>query len=884
MSDSTTTHAPSAEEKRRRLAALLQKKVAEPRVHPTSFLQQRLWFLDLLEPGSPVYNVSTAIRLRGPLQPDALDRALGEVARRHEALRTSIRVQDGEAVQVVDPHPALRVEMEDLTAWTDADEREEELQRRLSVLGAEPFDLSRAPLFRARLYRESEESHVLAYTVHHAISDGWSLGMFSGELTTLYEAFRQGQPSPLPPVGLQYTDFARWQREQYDGGALADQLRFWTETLGGAPAATELPLDRPRPPTQDYAGAKLFAELGRELTDRVAALARREGATTYMALLAGFSALLHRYTGETDVVVGTPIAGRTRPELERVFGYFANTLALRTDLSADPTFRELVGRVRGVLLGAYANQDFPFEKLVDELKVERSTAYNPLFQVLFVLQNAPSEAKEMEDVSARAMSVPSTTSMFDLMWQLFEGEPGTLMQVEYRTGLFDEATVLRMAHHLERLLTAAVDAPDAPISTLDFMLDEERAQVLGEWNATAAEGRDGQVVPDLFAAQAARTPHAPALRHAGRTLTYAEVDARAHALARRLRALGVGPETRVGVCLGRGVDTPVAILAVLRAGGCYVAMDPAYPADRLAYMLEDSRAAVLVTTAEIAGTLPEHGASVVLLDGVDLDASDGDGEPVRCPALPDNPAYVLYTSGSTGRPKGVVLPHRALVNLLHWQAERWAGQAPAVTLQFASLSFDVSFQEIFSTWATGGTLVLVDEDTRRDAEALLAHVRAEGVERLFLPFAALDALAEVADGPALHGVRLREIITAGEQLQSTPALRRLAMATGCRVDNQYGPSETHVVSAYRLPEDAAAWSLLPPIGAPIANTRLYVLDGNLRPAVLGASGELCVGGDGLARGYHGRPALTAEKFIPDAVSGIAGARLYRTGDRVRWLA
>ncbi|MDB4951689.1 MAG: Malonyl CoA-acyl carrier protein transacylase [Gemmatimonadetes bacterium] len=893
----TDTAGLSAEEKRRRLAELLQKKAAQPRTYPVSFSQRRFWFLDQLEPGNPVYHIPLPDVLPpGEHDPAVMQRAVDEVVRRHGSLRTVFRVAGGEPVQVVMPAMEVPVAFHDLAALQPA-ARADEMRRLVTDNAQRPFDLANGPLLRLSLVRAAPGEHLMLACLHHIIADGWSLDVLREELRVLCAAFAAGQPSPLPPLPIQFGDYAAWQHEQISGELLQSQLDYWRGALAGAPEVLEVPTDRPRPAVQRYEGAVLRAMVPATTLGALNALARQESATLFMALLAGFELLLAAYTGSENVVVGTPIAGRTRAEMERLIGFFVNTLVLHTDLSGDPTFRAAVRRVRATMLGAYAHQEMPFDKLVEDLGVERSLSHNPLFQILFSLQNAlgtlgadAAAPASPAPASTEAGPVPSSAfagvdtdtrlSTFDLTLNALESPDGLLLTFEYRTDLWDRDTIGRWAYHLVRLLSLVAEQPDRPVSALSFLIPEERYMMLTEVNATAAPYPADETVPELFAAQAARTPDAPALRFGAEALTYAELDARASRLARHLRGLGVGPEQRVGICLPRGIDMAVAVLAVLKAGGCYVAMDPAYPADRLAYMLDDSRAAVLLTHAPVAARLPAHAAAVVALD-VERDAIASESAEAFDPGLlPDNPAYVLYTSGSTGRPKGVVLAHRVLANLLRWQMDRWAGQAPAVTLQFASLSFDVSFQELFSTWATGGTLVLVDEDTRRDGHALLDYVRTEGVERLFLPFAALEALAEVADGRDLRGMPLREVVTAGEQLQSSPPLRRLVAATGCTLDNQYGPSEAHVVSAYRMPESVDGWDLLPPIGRPIANTRLYVLDRWMRPAPVGIPGELYIGGVCLARGYHGRPGLTAEKFVPSPFT--PGERLYRTGDRARW--
>ncbi|HEV2733749.1 MAG TPA: condensation domain-containing protein, partial [Longimicrobiaceae bacterium] len=570
----------------------------------------------------------------------------------------------------------------------------------------------------------------------HIVSDGWSMGVLVREVSTLYAAFARGAPSPLPPLRMQYADYALWHRSWLAGEVAQQQLAFWRGALAGAPPLLELPTDRPRAARPGSRGGHHRFSLS---TGALQALARSEGATLFMTLRAAWQALLGRWAGQEDVVVGTPVANRTRVEVEHLIGFFANTLALRADLGGDPTFRELLGRVRETTRGAYAHQDVPFERLVEELGVERSLSSTPLFQAMLVLQNNEQGALSLGEVELGRLEHGGATSKFDLL--LAAGEAGGALAgvVEYRTELFDGATVERMVGHLRALLVAAALHPERRLSELELLSGDERRQVVEGWNATAAAYPAGRCVHELFEAQAERTPRAVAVAYDGGTLTYAELEARSNRLARLLRGRGVGPDTRVGLCLERGPQMMVAVLGILKAGGAYVPLDPAYPAERLAYMLESCAAPVLLTQDSLAGRLPASGAAVVRLDG-DAEAVQGESaERLPAGAHPESLAYVVYTSGSTGRPKGVAMPHRPLVNLLAWQEGAWAGRAAAVTLQFATISFDVSFQEIFSAWSTGGRVVLIGEETRYDPAAILEVLEREGVERLFMPAVALQA-------------------------------------------------------------------------------------------------------------------------------------------------
>jgi amino acid adenylation domain-containing protein len=849
---------------------------------PLSFSQERLWFLEQLEPGSAAYNVPFGMMLRGPLDAGALGRALGEVVRRHEVLRTAFEPGDEGPVQRILAPDVFRLETIDLATFPEA-EREDEAQRRMVAEGQRPFDLRSGPLLRATLFRLGNEAHGLMIVVHHAAADAWAGGVLFGELVALYDAYRRGEPSPLPELPLQFADFAAWQRGWLTGSELERQLAYWRGKLAGAPATVELPYDRPRPPVQDLRGAVHGFTFTPQAAGAARELARAGGSTVFMVMVAALAAVLRRWSGQDDLVIGTPIINRARRELEPLIGFFSNTLPLRADVSGDPSFRALLERVRETTLDAYAHQDVPFEKLVDELRVERSLSHAPLFQVMLTHQAGGGGAGEPRlGEAVMAPQAPELgTARFELTVGVVEAGDEIVGGVEYAAALFDAATVARMMEHLDATLRAAAADPDAPLSAHAVLSYGERSLVVERWNATERPAAPGVCVHDLFSQQAALTPDAPALELAGETLSYAELDARSNRLARRLRGMGVGPDVLVAISLERSVDVPLAVLAVLKAGGGYVPVDPHYPADRVAYMLRDSRAAVLVTTADVASGLPDTGTPLLRLDVDAAAVAAESADPLAVAVDPDNLGYVLYTSGSTGRPKGAALPHAALVNLIRWQLARFGDGAALRTLQFASLSFDVSYHEMFYTWATGGSLVLIDEDTRRDAEALLAYLRAHRIQRLFLPFAALQNLAETAEDA--HLPELREVKTAGEALRSTPQLVAFFQANpGVSLDNDYGPSETHVITAHRLPEDPAAWPLLPPIGAPVDNVRLYVLDERMQPVPVGVPGELYAGGVALGRGYLGRPGLTAEKFVPDPL-GVPGARLYRTGDRVRWL-
>ena len=855
---------------------------ADVTVLPASYAEQRLWFLDTLEQQQGAYNLMRAVRLRGPLDAVALERALSALVQRHESLRTTFALVDGRPHQVVHAPTPIALERRDLSGDADAEQRAQAIVQEHSRYR---FDLESGPLVRAGLLRLADDDHVLTVTLHHVITDMWSLGVFSRELRDLYEAFAAGRTPELAPLSLQYGDFAAWQQQCMAEGRFEPQLEYWKQQLAGTPAVLELPTDFPRPSRQSFRGALVRRDLAPELLARVRALGDDEGATLFMTLLAAFATLLHRYSGQDDIVIASPIANRGRVELEGLIGMFLNTLALRTTLDGgELTFLQVLHHVREATLGAFSNQDLPFEKLVEELNPERHLSHAPLAQVMFVLQNDLDEsALELPGLSAVRVANARRTSKFDLTLFAFPTAEGLGIAAEYCTDLFEETTVSRLLERFETLLEAALADPARPVSRLALVAGEERRQVLDGFSDAGSVSAPLRCVHELVADQARQTPQAVAVALADRTLSYEELDAHSNRLANLLRELGVGPDVPVAVCTERSIETTIAVLAVLKAGGAYVPIDAAYPPQRIAFMLRDSRAPVLLTQSHLVGSLPQVAAHTLCLD-TDADRIAAyDAVPPEGAATLGQLAYVLYTSGSTGQPKGVAMEHRPLANLIAWQLETWGDVAPARTLQFASLSFDVAFQEMFSTWCSGGALVLVSEEARRDPAALL-HVLAErDVQRLFLPFVALQNLCEAAEQLDLSLPSLREVITAGEQLKITGSIRRFFLAHDrCALVNQYGPTESHVVTAFPCNGPAAGWPELPPIGRPVLGARIYVLDRHLEPVPIGVAGELCIGGISLARGYLSRPELTAERFVSDPFGADSGGRIYRTGDLARF--
>ncbi|HEX6749718.1 MAG TPA: condensation domain-containing protein, partial [Longimicrobium sp.] len=673
---------------------------------PLSFAQERLWFLDHLQPGGSEYNLPAALRLRGALNEDALEQSLEELVRRHESLRTTFSSEGGEPVQVIHPAGEWVLEIKDLSALPTA-EREKAAARFAREEADWPFDLAAGPLFRARLLRLGDEDHVLLIVVHHVVFDGWSTGVILRELGALYAAFTQGLPSPLTEPRLQYADYAGWQGEHLRSGRLDAQLAWWRQRLAGAPAVLDLPTDRPRPNAPSHRGAVERLEVPAELAAQLRALGRTEGATPFMVLLAAFQLLLSRYSGQEDVVVGSPIAGRTRAELEGLVGFFVNTLALRTDLSGNPSFRELLGRVREVTLGAYAHQELPFERLVQEVAPERSLGHAPLFQVMLTLQNAPREELKLDGVEVEWLEIEDTAAKFDL--SLFAAETGEALDLslQYATDLLDASTARQMLDHLHALLACAAADPDRRVSELEMLGAEERAQLVSEWAATPST-HPHAFTHELFARQAAATPERTALVHGAERVSYAELDARANRLAHYLRAAGAGPEVRVAVLLERTPELIVSLLAVLKAGAAYVPFDVANPAERLAYMIEDAQVSLVLTTSALAERLPESAAAIGRLDAIADELVHLSDDVPETGVGPENLSHVIFTSGSTGRPKGVMIRHSSASVLLHWMRETVTDAERTCALFSTSTSFDVSVAEIFGTLCWGGTGVLVE--------------------------------------------------------------------------------------------------------------------------------------------------------------------------------
>ncbi|HYO51728.1 non-ribosomal peptide synthetase, partial [Archangium sp.] len=837
---------------------------------PLSFAQQRLWFVSRLEPGNAAYNILAVLHLEGTLDVPALEHGLAGIVRRHESLRTTFSSIEGRPLQVIAPSWAVTLEQVDLRSMPEA-ERLPEARRRVGEEGERPFDLERGPLLRALLVRLGEREHVLLLAMHHIVSDGWSMGVLVREMAALYGEATTRVDAGLAPLPVQYADYAAWQRGWLQGEALEAQLGYWRRQLEGAPRALELPTDRPRQRVLTSRGASLTMELGGELSAALEAFCRREGVTPFMALLAVLQVLLSRYSGQDDVCVGSPVAGRSRVETEGLVGFFVNMLVLRTRLAGNPTFRELLGRVRESTLGAYAHQDVPFEKLVEALQPERDLSRTPLFQVMLALQNAPLPELSLPGLTLRPLDLERQSSKFDLAFSFSEQERELRGKVEYNSDLFDAGTVSRMVSHLRTLLECALREPERRLADLPLLSGEEQRRMLVEWNDTHREPPSAPCAHRLFEAQVERTPDAPAVSFAGRTLTYRELDARANQLAWYLRERGVRPEVPVALCVERSLELVVGILGVLKAGGAYLPLDPSYPHERLTFMVEDARASLLLTQAHLAEQVPSSWEPCVLLDAGWEAVARHPRRPPDVEVSADSAAYIIYTSGSTGRPKGTVLTHRGLVNTALAAGEEHGVREDSRVLQFASMSFDASVCEVFSTLVAGACLCLARREELMPGESLTETLLKERISMVTLTPTVLAQ--QGVEG--LEGVET--VISAGEACTREVVGK---WKVGRKLLNAYGPTEVTVCATINKEVEEQRAGV---IGRPWRNVRVYVLDGALRPVPVGVAGELYVGGEGLARGYLGKAELTAEKFVPDALSGAKGARLYRTGDVVRWL-
>ena len=843
---------------------------------PLSFAQERLWFLSQLQQDSSVYNVAGGVRMEGPLSVTALERALNEVVLRHESLRTTIGQDESGPVQIIAHPQAFNLPKFDLRKVPKS-QREAEAQLLLANEAGKPFNIEGGPLFRATLLLLSAEEHILLLTMHHIISDGWSIGIFVRELIELYEAFADGRPSLLPDLTVQYVDFAVWHREWLQGEVLDKSVSYWKEKLAGVPSLLELPTDHPRPPSQSFSGTRYPIAIPQKLTESLKELAEQQNATLFMILLAAFKVFLFRHARQEDIVVGVPIAGRNKPELENVIGLFINMLAIRTDLSGNPSFRELLARVREASLGAYEHQDLPFEKLVEVMQPERDTSYSPLFQVMFHLGNLEIPAFNLPGLTLTPLETDSGTSKFDLTLDLTESSTGLKGYFDYSTDLFDRVTIQHFSERFQILLKAVVADPETPIASLPLLSAAEEKQLVVGLNETAEDFPHAHCLHQIFEDQVEQTPDAVAVTFEGENLTYAELNHRANQLAHHLMKLGVGPEVLVAICMERSLDLPIALLAVLKAGGAYLPLDPAYPRERLAFIIEETHAPVILTQGAVAENLSFENVHVINLEDADAFATENTENP-RTEVTDENLCYVIYTSGSTGQPKGAMLHHRGVRNRLLWGITDYRLGIGDVVLHKTPLTFDVSVWELFAPVLSGARLLIAKPGGHQDAAYQLDLMARERVTHVDYVPTMLEVLLE---SEGLDQCDNLEIVTAAGEALTRELRDRFYSQTNAKLYNLYGPTEASLAVTYWVCEPDGKERVIP-IGRPMSNARIYILDKHLEPVPIGVAGELHIGGKAPGRGYLKRPDLTADKFIPDAFSENGGERLYKTGDLARY--
>jgi amino acid adenylation domain-containing protein len=846
-------------------------------VFPTSFAQQRLWFLDQLVPDNAFYNLDSALWMSmTPADVPVLERTLNEIVRRHESLRTTFMAVDGQPVQVVATEGRVSLPVIDLRHLPPA-ARQAEAQRLATDEARRSFDLAKGPLLRTSLVRVDEAEYAFLVTMHHIVADGWSVGVFWNELTTLWHAFERRQPSPLAELPLQYADYAVWQRNWLEHG-VEEHLAYWTRQLADLPT-TALPIDWPRPEAQSFMGARHPFWVPRPIHEALRRASQAEGVTLFMTLLAAFQALLARYTGQDDIVVGAPIANRTRAEIEGVIGFFVNSLVLRTDLSGDPPFRVLLRRVRDMALAAYAHQDLPFERLVQEIQPERDLNRHPLFQVSFQLFTSDDQrrASMFED---DLLETEKGTANIDFALDLWEYGDGIYATIEYSTDLFEADTIKRIAGHYLTLLEGIVQSPDARISELPVLTARERRQVIVDWNATASPYDESSCIHHLVEAQVRRTPDGVAVAAPDRTLTYAALNAQANRLARHLRSRGIVAEDLVGVCIDRSADMLVALLAVLKSGAAYLPLDPTHPPDRLAFLLSDARPRLVLTHTRVEARLSHLPVRRIRLDAdADLWAAEAASDLPHEVVASDCLAYVMYTSGSTGWPKGVMVTHRAVCNHLVWAQSAIPLDGDDLVAQTYSIGFDASVLEIFGTLAAGARLVVVPPAEHFDAREFVRLLRREEVTAIDVVPSMLRVLLEEPELAQCHALRR---VTCGGEALPTALREQFFSVLDAELHNAYGPTEATIGATLWTCRRSDADGPVP-IGRPVANTQIYIVDRAMNPVPVGVVGEILIGGHGLARGYLNRPDLTAERFVPDPFSGRPESCLYRSGDRGRYL-
>jgi len=863
---------------------------AEVFVFPASFAQQRLWFLDQFAPENPFYNVVTALRLTGSLNLIALEQTFNEIVQRHETLRTTFAAVSGQPMQIISPVCPLNIKILELQ-HLPPEQRQTEAKKLTAAESLRPFNLSTGPLMRVTILRLTETEHILLLNMHHICSDDWSIGVLIRELQAIYTAFINQQPSPLPELSLQYADFAEWQREWLQGEVLETQLAYWRQQLRGI-SVLNLPTDRPAPYLQSYRGKTQYLELPKKLKDALVALSQREGATLFMTLLAAFQTLLYRYSQQTDIVVGSPIANRNLSEIEALIGFFVNTLVLRTDCSGNPTFRDFLGLVREVTLGAYAHQDLPFEKLVEELHPERSPNRHPLFQVVFGLQNAPVDELELPGLKLSSFHLETQTTRFDLElhlweaadkfrsrygehWQDSEGLRGVAV---YNPDLFDDVTIARMLKHFKTLLESIVANPEQGIANLPLLSEDEVNQLLIEWNDTRTDYPQNKCIHQLFEEQVEQHSEDVAVTFDSQHLTYRELNSKANQLASYLQKHGVGAEVLVGLCADRSLDLIVGMLAVLKAGGAYLPLDPSYPRDRLNLMLEDARVKVLLIQDKLSENFRDFSNSVIKCDRDSEQIAKESTENLTSKVTGDNLAYVIYTSGSTGKPKGVAVTHKS-VNRLVLNTNYIKIEPTDKIAQVSNASFDAATFEIWGALINGAQLAILSTNITISPHDLALELRQQHITILFLTTALFQQIARILP-EAFNSLRC--LLFGGETVDIRCVKKVINHRQTTKLIHVYGPTENTTFSAYYEVQDVPETATSLPIGRPLANTQIYLLDAELQPVAIGVAGQLYLGGDGLARGYLNRPDLTAAAFIPNHFNNKPGSHLYKTGDLARY--
>lgn len=858
-----------------------QEQAIQPRGHsnpsPLSVDQERIWFFNQVNPFDPAYNVYSAIRIKGMLNVPIMEQSVNEIIRRHEAWRTTFDMIDGQPMQIVAEDYQIAIDLVDLRGVA-VEEREEQAQKMLSHEVQVPFDLRNGPLLRVKMLQLADDEHLMVINVHHIVVDRMTFNIVFHELMTHYQAFLTGQPSRLPSMQIHYADYSEWQRNHLLQGETRDKLiTYWKHALDGSDFVLNLPTDHPRPAVQNFKGARTFFYVTKDMMEAIKTLGSHDGSSPFMILLAAFKVLLYRYTGQEDIVIGTPVTNRNRTETERVVGFFLTSSIIRTQAQGELTFVEYLKRVREATLGAFSHQDMPFGMLLDEVKPSRDMSRHPIFQAMFVYVDSVEDKLALPGLVLDYENVDGETAKCDILLGMTETDDGYLGILEYISDLFDKETIERMGQHYQTILSAIVANPGQRISDLPLMTETERQQLLVEWNDTKTEVNDDLCIHQLFERQAAKTPDEVAVVCEDQHLTYAELNRRANQVAHQLRSMGVGPEAPVGVCVERGPNLIVGLLGVLKAGGAYVPIDPSYPKERISFILEDARGPVIVTQEHVRAQLPEHGAGVLCLDA---DWEEIAKQPEANPdsgVQVDHMAYVIYTSGSTGKPKGVIVEHRNVLNFFVGMDERVGMKEGDALLAVTSYAFDISVLELFWTITRGVKVVILSEHSDA-AFTLQEQVEQHGITMMQgTPSFLKMLLTNKATMNALKSLRV--LLLGGEALPTSLA-KRLKEELPARLLNMYGPTETTIWSAsYEI--DQVGYQV--PIGRPIANTEFYLLDRNGQPVPIGVPGELYIGGAGVTRGYLGRPELTAERFVANHFSEKSGDRLYKTGDLVRYL-